>query len=305
MGDGIRTTGSVSANQGAARPAVRRPLFALEFFHSTEAVGNQPPRSNPDDYTLYLVRHGHQRIVAEKAVHEVEPGQALLVGPSVSHGHEAAVRLPGDLWVLQFRDPRKWGRGDVILDVGAALQRELQRIGGGCPFAASDELQAILPQLLAAQRNPAAFSDLLAESLLTVLAVRLVGEIDLAGSCGKARAGRRFSPVMRRATDFIDRELAMGISLEKVAKHCRMSTRQLRNHFVGELGCTPQEYLMRCRIKRAGNLLRQGLSATQVAYEVGLAGSAHFSTVFKRFTGMTPTRYRAIYERQDEKNKNR
>jgi AraC family transcriptional regulator len=55
----------------------------------------------------------------------------------------------------------------------------------------------------------------------------------------------------------------------------------------------PHEYLLRRRIERAQQmLLGTGMSLVDVALSVGFQTQAHFTSVFKRFTGQPPRAWR-------------
>ena len=59
------------------------------------------------------------------------------------------------------------------------------------------------------------------------------------------------------------------------------------------MGIAPHRHLVKRRLERARELLeRTDLSILQVAVEVGYCSQSHFTTVFRRATGLTPRRYR-------------
>ena len=61
-------------------------------------------------------------------------------------------------------------------------------------------------------------------------------------------------------------------------------------------GVRPHEYLLRRRIERAQELLKQtGVTLVDIALTVGFQSQAHFTTVFKRFVGDTPYQWRSAY----------
>ena len=56
------------------------------------------------------------------------------------------------------------------------------------------------------------------------------------------------------------------------------------------------DYLTQYRVEQACRLLKEtGLKNYEIAYETGFRDEKYFSTVFKKATGMTPSKYRKIY----------
>lgn len=98
---------------------------------------------------------------------------------------------------------------------------------------------------------------------------------------------------LRRVRDRIDREYALPLSVEVLARDAHMSAGHLSRQFKSAYGESPYRYLMTRRIERAMALLRRGdQSVTDVCFEVGCSSLGTFSTRFKELVGMTPTAYR-------------
>ena len=58
-------------------------------------------------------------------------------------------------------------------------------------------------------------------------------------------------------------------------------------------GLPPHAFLVKCRIHRAGVLLRRtSRTVTDIAMELGFSSSQHFATCFKQETGLTPCAWR-------------
>jgi len=100
---------------------------------------------------------------------------------------------------------------------------------------------------------------------------------------------------LKRVRDFIDSHLADPIALADMAA----ATGLTRMHFAAQFriatGLRPREYLMRRRIERAQALLADGTSSlVDAALSVGFQNQAHFSTVFRRFVGQAPGRWRRL-----------
>ena len=72
-----------------------------------------------------------------------------------------------------------------------------------------------------------------------------------------------------------------------------MERRRMLKLLGAELELTPAAQGMRYAIQRAEELLRQPtMTLVEIALSVGFQTQAHFSTVFKRFAGDTPYRWR-------------
>jgi len=84
------------------------------------------------------------------------------------------------------------------------------------------------------------------------------------------------------------------VSLATVAEALGTSERQASRLFRSELATTFRDHVARLRLERAKRLLREtDLPVIEVAAEAGWSSLGHFTTTFRRRTGMTPTRYRA------------
>jgi AraC-like DNA-binding protein len=98
---------------------------------------------------------------------------------------------------------------------------------------------------------------------------------------------------LRRVRDRIDREYALPLDVEALARDVNMSAGHLSRQFRLAYGEPPYRYLMTRRIERAMALLRRGdLSVTDVCFEVGCSSLGTFSTRFTELVGMPPSSYR-------------
>lgn len=98
---------------------------------------------------------------------------------------------------------------------------------------------------------------------------------------------------LRRVRDRIDREYALPLNVEALARDAHMSAGHLSREFRRAYGESPYSYLMTRRIERAMALLRRGdRSVTEVCFEVGCSSLGTFSTRFTELVGMPPSAYR-------------
>lgn len=98
---------------------------------------------------------------------------------------------------------------------------------------------------------------------------------------------------LRRVRDRIDREFALPLNVEELARSAHMSAGRLSRQFRAAYGVSPYSYLMTRRIERAMALLRRGdMSVTDVCFEVGCSSLGTFSTRFTELVGVPPSVYR-------------
>ena len=57
-------------------------------------------------------------------------------------------------------------------------------------------------------------------------------------------------------------------------------------------GKSPQDFIKVIRMERAAALLRSGKSVSEVADLTGFDNPKYFSTVFKKYFGVSPSKYR-------------
>jgi AraC family transcriptional regulator len=141
------------------------------------------------------------------------------------------------------------------------------------------------------------------------VALRLAIAIRLAGLHSKVRShakqgeleqkGRQVRALqkwrLKRVIGYVDNHLAAKISLTDLAAVAGLSRMHFASQFRAATGFRPHEYLLRRRIRRAEELLRNSTMAiVEIALTVGFQTQAHFTTVFKRFVGCTPRRWRNV-----------
>ena len=97
------------------------------------------------------------------------------------------------------------------------------------------------------------------------------------------------------AARLIEREAARAdFSVDELSVAFDCSGAQLRRLFRQEYGLSPKQYLTHVRMDSARALLQAGLfSVRQVAQRCGFANEKYFATVFKAYTGLTPSQYAA------------
>ena len=110
-----------------------------------------------------------------------------------------------------------------------------------------------------------------------------------------ATSRNRAEPVtIWKARKYIEEHSGEELSLTKVAKAVNINANHLSENFKQITGINFVEYVARARFATACNLLRNpNLRISEIAFAAGFQSLSQFNRVFKRFSGKSPTQYRA------------
>jgi AraC family transcriptional regulator len=95
------------------------------------------------------------------------------------------------------------------------------------------------------------------------------------------------------AADFIKTYYSSHITIEDICREIHVSPYHFIRKFKQKKGVSPYRYLLNTRIEKAEEYLRgKNLSVSETAMLCGFVSAAHFSSVFKLYTGFTPSEYK-------------
>lgn len=99
--------------------------------------------------------------------------------------------------------------------------------------------------------------------------------------------------VVEEIKDYIRTNYTKQIYLQELADHVAMSRTYISTLFKNETGSTVWNYLLRVRMEKSEELLKNtDMKCYEVAYEVGYDSEMHFSQTFKGYYGLCPLEYR-------------
>ena len=158
--------------------------------------------------------------------------------------------------------------------------------------------------LAATERSDDRYTGVCADALRLAIVTRMLGlrsEAQLPGErtdkpnegCVERQMRALQKWRLKRVVEYVDHHLSGKITLLDLAAVAGLSRMHFASQFRAATGFRPHEYLLRRRIQRAEDLLRQStMTLVEVALTVGFQTQAHFTTVFKRFVGDTPYQWR-------------
>ncbi len=100
-------------------------------------------------------------------------------------------------------------------------------------------------------------------------------------------------PPVRAALDYITLHLKAPITLKSTADAVGIDRARLSHLFRRHTGGTFREFLVRQRIETAKELMRRrDVNVSEAAYRTGFNAPSHFSRVFRRIEGISPSVFR-------------
>jgi len=103
----------------------------------------------------------------------------------------------------------------------------------------------------------------------------------------------RHSASIRKTLWFMQQNYVEPITLSQLAAIANLSLLQFTMVFRREVGMPPYRYLSQFRIRKAKDLLEQGMAISVAAAEAGFFDQPHMCRHFKRACGLTPGQYLA------------
>jgi len=102
---------------------------------------------------------------------------------------------------------------------------------------------------------------------------------------------------LQRVLSHIRENIGRDLSVTELAQVVGMSQYYFSKLFKMSTGTTPHQYVMRQRVERAQELLRESpMPLSEVATQVGFETQSHFTSVFRKLVGATPKHYREMHQ---------
>jgi len=99
--------------------------------------------------------------------------------------------------------------------------------------------------------------------------------------------------LVRRATEYIGKHFSEKLTLADTARYLGVSAPYLSARFKRVTGLAFTDYLLRVRMEEARSLLRgTEFPIMDIAVACGFGDQSYFTRVFKRYTGLSPRKYR-------------
>lgn len=196
------------------------------------------------------------------------------------HGHFEHALDELEIWLSLFKSQFHYSKQEVNLRATTFLIRiqeiaKEHRIGA---FEWKNELVNSMEQLPQVETL---------EELATIVKKMMQHLVE---ACSSNRTLHR---TVQSVLELIKERYNTNLTLEAVAREAYISNTYLSSLFKQELGVNFLDYLHQYRIEKSKELLRQDLKIYAVARLVGYQEERHFSSTFKKWTGITPSQFKS------------
>jgi AraC family transcriptional regulator len=205
---------------------------------------------------------------------------------------------PGPDRSLAHRDQTE---GIVLSIAPAFLQKALaDSLPGGRlelveKFAFEDgQIERLVAALHIETEAGAPTGQLFGQSLASALVVYLAQRYSTSPPIFSAHRGGMPSARLKRVLDYIGAKLDEDLSLLVLANVVGMNLYYFARLFKQSTGLSPHRYVLERRITRAKQLLHTPeMTVLEAGVRTGFGDQGNFTKVFRRFVGVTPTKFRA------------
>lgn len=130
-------------------------------------------------------------------------------------------------------------------------------------------------------------------SYLMLTVMELLRRKDFVKSIPSAQAGVPHTTLLlNKAVSYITARIKDPLRVSQISHACGVSESYLYRIFMSQLGVSPKDYILKCKVDYARNLLlEQNMNVTQIARELGFSNSNHFSNAFYQEAGVRPSKY--------------
>ena len=239
------------------------------------------PGESHDFWELVFVVEGFVAQTADERVYHLSQGNLVFIKPLAFHRMWIERNSPTRVILLSFRASGEWMRQleDSCFALNPAQQKHIKKLMD------LHEKALVLAETTDQHGYRIAVERTVVEAESFLLQLLEKEEVTPALPQGAEAQYTKIICVMKE-------HCHEALNLEELAEKCYMSVSNMKRIFRRFSDVGVAKYYLFIRMRRAKELLDEGLPACDVAHQLGFDKVSYFHMVFKREVGMTPNQYK-------------
>lgn len=158
----------------------------------------------------------------------------------------------------------------------------------------NSEIQALLIRMVTIYKENHQDRSLLIDMAISELTIRLLRQQTRNFILAFSQKDPEYNG-LNEAINYLFKNASDNIDIDHLSRLACMSRTKFFQKFKLHLGCTPYVFQQKIRLKKAAELIKAGHQITKVCFETGFSDASHFSRIFKRFYGLSPSQYKSKF----------
>lgn len=241
------------------------------------------------DYEFMMPLTGKLVSGSEKKVIVTSKFEAVPFNSEQLHGPTDDVSLDGFICLTCSKEK--------MFEISDQVFAKSEIIFSNESFHVSSDIRVLLGLLVEESLGKPAGYEFIQENLVNVILFKLIRSAK--SNLSQAETEEKSHDVLRieQAADFLRGQYRSEFSLNEVAHIADLSPYHFIRVFKAHTGKTPYEFLLEVKIEKAKQLLsHKNLTITDICLSCGFNNPSHFSLMFKRKIGVSPSEYRKLIE---------
>lgn len=249
-------------------------------------VSREPGAMN--NFNIHCVASGKGYVEVDGQVHELRRGDAVLYFPMQRQHYYSSKDEPWDIRWVHF-----YGSGTSLQDYLQARGMHKSRLWR---LRQPEAWAAAHLELLSAAEKHRMNDPTLLSALTYAVIVEFVQQAVPYSSAKPGKSGRSAGRIAE-LLPLMQAEACKPFLLEEWAERAGVSPFYFCKLFRGAMEMTPMDFVTRCRLQAAKQLLleRPDDTVAAIAMSAGYTNASYFNKRFMAYEGMTPSEYRRLF----------
>jgi AraC-like DNA-binding protein len=273
--------------------ALKFPFVQLIGYDSILTPITLPPHFHGGYEIVFLEKGDTVFELPNNNIINIRGGNFSIIHPGTIHRGEWEIIKPCTLfWIIfDFSSPNT---ANGFLDQNFLKKIDMTfRNAGSTVFKGTEQLRKQFKRLLAIMiRYTADCRDETAIALLQIQLLHILVTLYESLTHQLPESKDHLLPI-EKIDSYIRNNIDEKFEIQKLAEICCLSVSVFQYQFKLQTGLSPGDYITRFRVEKAKKLLTNpDCSMISLAMDLGFSSSQYFSTIFKKYTGMSPTDFR-------------